>query len=102
MARKKRSRWPQRHAGHVPRQIGGRAFPGGSSWQSLARGTGQIETDYLNGEIVLLGRLYGVATPVNEALQGLAGHLADQGLPPGALSPEELRVRLGEARSDVG
>jgi hypothetical protein len=32
---------------------------GGSSWQSLARGTGTIETDYLTGEIVLLGRLPG-------------------------------------------
>ena len=31
------------------------------SWQSLARGTGSIEADYLNGEIVLLGRLHGVA-----------------------------------------
>lgn len=29
---------------------------GGSSWQSLSRGTGTIEADYLNGEIVLLGQ----------------------------------------------
>ena len=36
---------------------------GGSSTQSLARGTGSIETDWLNGEIVLLGRLHGVPTP---------------------------------------
>lgn len=28
---------------------------GGSSWQSLARGTGTVEADYLNGEISLLG-----------------------------------------------
>ena len=28
---------------------------GGSSWQSLTRGTGTVEADYLNGEIVLLG-----------------------------------------------
>ena len=27
------------------------------------RGTGSIETDYLNGEIVLLGRLHGVPMP---------------------------------------
>ena len=31
---------------------------GDSSWQSLARATGSIETDFLNGEIVLLGRLH--------------------------------------------
>ena len=33
--------------------IAGRARAGSSSWQSLKRGTGAIETDYLNGEIVL-------------------------------------------------
>ena len=27
---------------------------GGSSWQSLTRGTGSIEADFLNGEIVLM------------------------------------------------
>ena len=30
---------------------------------------GSIEADLLNGEIVLLGRLHGVPTPVNELLQ---------------------------------
>ncbi len=45
---------------------------GGSTWQSLARGTGRVETDYLAGEIVLLGRLHGVRTPVNETLRLLA------------------------------
>ncbi|WUJ19490.1 hypothetical protein OHS70_07955 [Streptomyces sp. NBC_00390] len=41
---------------------------GGSTWQSLVRGTGSIETDHLNGEMVLLGRQQGVPTPVNEVL----------------------------------
>src|SRR5262249_12900429 len=45
---------------------------GSSTWQSLARGTGHVEADYLNGEIVLLGRLHGVPTPVNETLRQLA------------------------------
>ncbi len=49
---------------------------GGSSWQSLVRGTGNIETDFLNGEIVLLGRLHGVATPANRVLQHQANALA--------------------------
>ena len=30
------------------------ASVGGSTWQSLQRGTGNIETDYLNGEIVMI------------------------------------------------
>ncbi len=43
--------------------VAGVTRTGGSSIQSLKRGTGTIETDYLNGEIVLLGRLHGVPTP---------------------------------------
>src|SRR6185437_14303824 len=49
--------------------VPGVPYGGGSSTQSLARGTGSIEADFLNGEIVLLGREHGVPTPVNEALQ---------------------------------
>ncbi len=40
-----------------------------STWQSFARGVGSSEIDFLNGEIVLLGRLHGVPTPANAALQ---------------------------------
>jgi 2-dehydropantoate 2-reductase len=70
--------------------IGGRPRGGGSSWQSLARGTGTIETDYLNGEIALLGRLHGVSTPVNATMQRVAGELAAKRTPPGSMSPDEL------------
>lgn len=49
-----------------------------STWQSFARGASS-EVDYLNGEIVLLGRLHNIATPYNEAIQFLAGRLAHQG-----------------------
>jgi len=41
---------------------------GGSTWQSLQRGAGSVEATWLNGEIVLLGRLHGVPTPVNAVL----------------------------------
>ena len=68
--------------------------PGGSTWQSLARGTGSTEVDYLNGEIVLLGRLYGVPTPVNELLQRVANGLARSGRPPESHSGAELMERL--------
>jgi 2-dehydropantoate 2-reductase len=67
-----------------------RSRPGASSWQSLARGTGSIEADYLNGEIVLLGRVHGVPTPVNELLQRLAATAARQGQRPGTLPVDEL------------
>ncbi|MBA8796225.1 2-dehydropantoate 2-reductase [Friedmanniella endophytica] len=68
---------------------------GGSSWQSLARGTGTIETDYLNGEIARLAREHGLAAPVNERLAALARTAAKQGTGPGSLSAEELAARLG-------
>jgi 2-dehydropantoate 2-reductase len=75
--------------------VAGEPHGGGSSWQSVARGLGSIETDYLNGEIVLLGRLYGVPTPANAALQRAAVELARDGRPPGLVSQEELLRRLG-------
>ncbi|MFD7794629.1 ketopantoate reductase family protein [Streptomyces sp. NPDC059759] len=68
---------------------------GGSSWQSLDRGTGTIEADYLNGEIALLGRLHGVPTPLNDLLQRLANTLARERRPAGSMPVTEL-VRLAD------
>ncbi|MBV9291360.1 MAG: NAD(P)-binding domain-containing protein [Frankiales bacterium] len=77
---------------HAP--VEGRSRVGGSSWQSLARGAGSIEADYLNGEVVLLGRLHGVATPVNATLQRLAHRAAQNHTPPGQLTPADLAACL--------
>jgi 2-dehydropantoate 2-reductase len=71
-------------------KINGNERGGGSSWQSLTRGTGSIEADYLNGEIVLLGREFGVPTPVNEVLQRLANRAARDRRAPGGLTPTEV------------
>jgi hypothetical protein len=49
-------------------EVPGRPRSGGSTWQSLQRRTGTVESDYLNGEIVSLGREYDVATPANELI----------------------------------
>jgi 2-dehydropantoate 2-reductase len=68
---------------------------GSSTWQSLRRGTGSVETDYLNGEIALLGRLHGVPTPVNQTLQRLCAEQAHANRPAGSLDPAELLARLG-------
>ena len=73
----------------------GRARVAGSGWQSLARGTGSIEVDQLNGEVVLLGRLHGVPTPVNELLQQVGHELVQAGAAPGSLTEAELLARLG-------
>ena len=78
------------------RPVDGRRRLGGSSWQSLSRATGAIEADYLNGEIVLLGRLHGVPTPVNELLRTVANRMARQRSAPGSVSIDDLlNVLLG-------
>ncbi|WP_328862073.1 ketopantoate reductase family protein [Streptomyces sp. NBC_00306] len=70
---------------------------GGSSWQSLDRGTGTIESDYLNGEIALLGRLHGVPTPVNDTLQRVANSFARERRPAGSMTVAELTALVDEA-----
>jgi len=69
---------------------------GSSSWQSVLRGTGNVETDYLNGEIAQLGRRYDIATPVNELLQRRANEMARRGLAPGTVSITELHQELAD------
>jgi 2-dehydropantoate 2-reductase len=66
----------------------------GSTWQSVTRGHDGIETDWLNGEIVLLGRLHGVPTPANELLQHETNRLAREGGPPRSLDPAAALAAL--------
>ena len=73
--------------------IDGQRRPGGSTWQSLARGR-PVEVDYLNGEIVLLGRLHGVPTPVNELLQHATHDAVTTRTPPGSIPAAELLTTL--------
>jgi 2-dehydropantoate 2-reductase len=77
-----------------PRTIGGVERRGGSSWQSLERRLGTIETDYLNGEIVRLGQQYGVPTPVNALLQYLSQRVARERRPPGSVNPDKILIAL--------
>ncbi len=70
-------------------------WQGGSSWQSLARRTGSIEAEFLNGEIVLLGALHGVPTPVNALLQRLAIRAAWDGTGAGGWDVAELNRLAG-------
>jgi 2-dehydropantoate 2-reductase len=65
-------------------------FVGGSTWQSLQRGTGNIETDYLNGEIVMIAHRLGIEAPINERLAILARRAASTGAKPGDMSAAEL------------
>jgi 2-dehydropantoate 2-reductase len=75
--------------------VDGQMRGGGSSWQSLARGTRSIEADYLNGEIVTLGRLHGVPTPANALMQRVAKEQARAGAPPQSVPVVRVLSELG-------
>jgi 2-dehydropantoate 2-reductase len=67
---------------------------GGSTWQSLQRGTGNIETDYLNGEIVMIAHQAGLEAPINQRLAILGRRATATGAKPGDLSAEQLAALL--------
>lgn len=68
---------------------------GGSTWQSLTRGTGNVETDYLNGEIAAIAHGIGRDAPINARLAALGRQAAATGQRPGELSAEQLAELLG-------
>jgi thiosulfate/3-mercaptopyruvate sulfurtransferase len=73
--------------------IPGRERGGSSTWQSLAR-AGTPETDYLNGEVVLLARLHGTEAPLNAAIQARVHRAAAEATPPGTLDDADLATTL--------
>ncbi|MGC3859621.1 ketopantoate reductase family protein [Micromonospora chersina] len=77
------------------RPVDGEERAGGSTWQSLARGAGSAEADHLNGEIVLLGRLHGVPTPANEAVQVAVRRAVRERIPAGGFPLAELEKMVG-------
>jgi len=70
--------------------VNGQKRGGGSTWQSVERGLPSVETDYLNGEIVRLGRLHGVSTPVNAAIQAAMREVIRRSRAPRTLDPADL------------
>jgi 2-dehydropantoate 2-reductase len=83
-----------RRCGHLRLEpVAGATRGGGSTWQSLARGSG-VETDYLNGEIALLGRLHDVPTPANARIQALMTEAAGRGVGPGTMTAARLLAEL--------
>lgn len=77
--------------GPTPRPVPGfDNVPGDSTSQSLHRRTGDVETDYLNGEIVRLAHRAGISAPVNAALTRAARAAAGNGMHPGGYSAQEM------------
>jgi 2-dehydropantoate 2-reductase len=70
--------------------IGSQPRPGSSMLQSLRRHKRVTEVDYLNGEIVRMGRELGILTPVNELLQHTVTRMAQDGSSSGLFTEEHL------------
>ncbi|WP_445162779.1 ketopantoate reductase family protein [Mycobacterium sp. Dal123C01] len=74
---------------------GSNTGPNNSTWQSLSRQTGNVETDFFNGEIVRIAHRHGTAAPLNTALARAARATVRNGLAPGQYSAEQLAELLG-------
>lgn len=72
--------------------VEGQGRMGGSTWQSLTRGQPTVETDFLNGDIVQLGRQLGIPTPVNERIQQAIWKFVRQRRAAGSLEPGDLEA----------
>ena len=71
-----------------------------SMWQDLYLGRKESEVEFLNGEIVTLGKKLGTRTPYNATLFEIINRMFAEGLRPGIYSPVELDdlVRARESR----
>ncbi len=71
-----------------------KGFEGGtkrsSTWQSMTRGTGNVEAEAINGDIVKLGQALGIPCPYNETLWRVAEDMAAKGEKPGRYTVEQL------------
>ena len=70
-----------------------------STWQSLAREQGSVETDFLNGEVVRLSNRQGLHAPVNEMLMRISHEMAAKHEAPGKYTPTQLLAQVGLSRA---
>jgi 2-dehydropantoate 2-reductase len=61
-----------------------------SMWQDLHLGRKTNEAEFLNGEIVALGKRLAIPTPYNSTLLEIVDRMFEEGLKPGIYSPVEL------------
>jgi 2-dehydropantoate 2-reductase len=66
-----------------------------STWQSLAREQGTVETDFLNGEVVRLAGRLGKQAPINETLMRISKEMAANREHPGKYTADQLSSLLG-------
>lgn len=63
-----------------------------SMWVDVQRKRGKSEVPGINGQVQLLGRRFGVPTPVNAVLTRLIADMVEQGEQPGCYSLEEVEA----------
>jgi 2-dehydropantoate 2-reductase len=82
--------------GPTPRPVrGANTGPSNSTWQSLSRNTGNVETDYFNGEIVRIAHQHGITAPLNAALARAARDVLRNRIGPQSFSAKQLKDLLG-------
>ncbi|TMV08281.1 ketopantoate reductase family protein [Arenibacterium halophilum] len=85
---------PRRKVHMVFHEIDGVDYDGGSTTQSFVRGSGSVETDYINGEIALLARLNGLSAPANAYLTDLSARLLRERAKPGDMSADRIEAEM--------
>jgi len=73
-----------------------------STHQDLILRRRSTEVDYLNGELVTLGKRYGVPTPINELIVKLVHEMGERGELPGKYSVSDIRNMLSEGKRKGG
>jgi 2-dehydropantoate 2-reductase len=82
--------------GPRPRPVpGSNTGASNSTWQSLSRNTGNVETDYFNGEIVRIAHQHGITAPLNAALARASRDAVRNRLGPSHFSAAQLSQLLG-------
>jgi thiosulfate/3-mercaptopyruvate sulfurtransferase len=83
----------------TPQPTDGHAYGGSSTWQSLSR-AGSLETDFLNGEVILQARLGGRRAPAHEAMTSRIYAVQRDRIPARSLDDDDLRRTLPQLHSD--
>jgi thiosulfate/3-mercaptopyruvate sulfurtransferase len=73
---------------------------GTSTWQSLTR-SGSLETDFINGEVVLQARLQGRSAPINRALTDRIHAAQRDGTPARSLGDDDLLATVPQLTDPV-
>jgi thiosulfate/3-mercaptopyruvate sulfurtransferase len=81
------------HSRFTVHPVAGRAPGGNSTWQSFSRSS-PLETDFLNGEIVLAARLAGRTAPANQAITERGRQAWRDGAAAGSLGEDDLLAVL--------